>query len=66
MVTRWGSYVDSEVFELSVARDTQLGSSNQMANFWTEPWPYWNMEEKAPVLFKSLESSGLVVFKVGD
>ena len=64
MVTRWQSYVDSRVFELSVPLDTQLGSTNQMADFWTEPWPYWYMKEKAPVLFKSLEGSGLVVFKV--
>ena len=64
LVTRWQSYVESGVFELSVPLDTQLGSTNQMADFWTEPWPYWNMKEKASVLFKSLEGSGLVVFKV--
>lgn len=64
MVTRWKSYITSGVFELSVPADTQLGSKNVMADFWTEPWPYWNMKERSGELFASLMQSSLVVFKV--
>ncbi|KAJ8480751.1 hypothetical protein ONZ51_g6456 [Trametes cubensis] len=35
------------------------------ADFWTSPYPYWNMKELAPGLHKSLEDSSLVIFK-GD
>ena len=34
------------------------------ANFWTSPYPYWNMEKLAPELFADLSQSSLVIFKV--
>jgi len=65
MVERWQIYLERGVFELSVPLDTPLGASNVKANFWTSPWPYWNMKELAKDVYSSLEGSGLVVFK-GD
>jgi len=65
MVTRWKSYLASGVFELSVPEKTQLGAKNTIADFWTEPWPYWDMKERAGELFQWLRDSQLVVFK-GD
>ncbi|PCH42909.1 DUF89 domain-containing protein [Wolfiporia cocos MD-104 SS10] len=65
MVTRWEGYLRDGVFELSVPLDTPLGASNVKANFWTMPWPYWNMQEQGPEVFDSLKDSGLVIFK-GD
>ncbi|KAF7980392.1 hypothetical protein HWV62_38190 [Athelia sp. TMB] len=64
MVTRWKGYLSSGVFELSVPEGTPLGAKNPVADFWTEPWPYWNMKERARPLFETLSESGLVVFKV--
>lgn len=34
------------------------------ANFWTLPFPYWNMKELAPELYDHLRGSNLVIFKV--
>jgi hypothetical protein len=65
MVTRWKSHLASGTFELSVPEETQLGATNVIADFWTEPWPYWNMKERAGELYETLRSSGLVIFK-GD
>ncbi|OJT12344.1 Protein-glutamate O-methyltransferase [Trametes pubescens] len=65
MVKRWESYIDSGVFALSVPIDSPLGASDKKANFWTTPYPYWNMKELAPELHKSLSDSSLVIFK-GD
>lgn len=65
MVTRWKSYLASGAFSLSVPEDTQLGATDEMANFWTEPWPYWDMKERAGKLYESLRASELVIFKVG-
>ncbi|KAL6308789.1 DUF89 domain-containing protein [Sparassis latifolia] len=65
MVERWAAYLDSGVFELAVPRETPLGASNVKADFWTSPWPYWNMQELAPEVFEGLKHSGLVIFK-GD
>lgn len=65
MVKRWKSYVDQGIFQLSVPLDTPLGADQPMANFWTSPHPYWNLQEHAPELFKELQASGLVIFK-GD
>lgn len=64
MVTRWKSYLGSGVFELSVPQNTQLGATNVMADFWTEPWPYWDMKIRSGKLFEHLSGSGLVIFKV--
>jgi len=65
MVTRWKSYLDSGIFTLSVPEKTPLGENNIMANFWTEPWPYWDMKVRARELFDWLSGSQLVIFK-GD
>ncbi|KAI0086103.1 DUF89 domain-containing protein [Irpex rosettiformis] len=67
MVTRWQSYLDSGVFTLAVPVDTELGQSHPKGDFWTGPWPYWDLQEKAPELrvWEDLKGSSLVVFK-GD
>ncbi|KAI0799597.1 hypothetical protein BC629DRAFT_1497088 [Irpex lacteus] len=65
MVTRWQSYLDSGVFALSVPVDTALGQSHPKGDFWTGPWPYWDLQEKAPELWEDLKGSSLVIFK-GD
>ena len=41
-----------------------MGEKNEMYDFWTSPWAYWEMEKEAPVLFAKLKESGLVIFKV--
>jgi damage-control phosphatase, subfamily III len=64
MVNRWKLYLASGTFALSVPEDTQLGAKNVMADFWTEPWPYWDMKGRAGELFRWLSSSQLVIFKV--
>ncbi|CDO75454.1 hypothetical protein BN946_scf184823.g8 [Trametes cinnabarina] len=65
MVKRWESYIESGVFSLSVPIDSPLGASDKMADFWTSPYPYWNMDALAPELHASLRDSSLVIFK-GD
>ncbi|KAI0072176.1 DUF89 domain-containing protein [Panus rudis PR-1116 ss-1] len=65
MVTRWKEYIEKGVFELSVPATTPLGGSHPKADFWTTPYPYWNLKERAPELFEGLKDSGLVIFK-GD
>ncbi|KAI0632878.1 DUF89 domain-containing protein [Trametes polyzona] len=64
MVKRWESYIESGVFSLSVPIDSPLGASDKKANFWTSPYPYWNMQELAPELHAFLRESSLVIFKV--
>jgi hypothetical protein len=68
MVTRWKTYIDQGVFSLSVPMDTPLGGDRSdmsiLAEFWTTPWPYWQMKDHAPELFQSLGTSDLVIFKV--
>lgn len=70
MVTRWKAYIDEGVFSLSVSMNTVLGGDRGSmavpAEFWTSPWPYWQMEDLAHELFQSLVESDLVVFKVGE
>ncbi|KAF9238349.1 hypothetical protein BU15DRAFT_88407 [Melanogaster broomeanus] len=51
MVKRWQSYLEQGTFVL-------------MAKFWTGPWPYWNMKERASQLWEWLHVSDLVIFKV--
>lgn len=64
MVTRWKKYMEQGVFNLSVPFDSSLGDRSPIAEFWTLPWPYWNMEHQAPELFETLQKSDLVIFKV--
>jgi len=65
MVTRWKTYIDEGIFSLSVPLETPLGGGDLSAEFWTTPWPYWDMKTRAPDLWKTLRDSGLVIFK-GD
>jgi damage-control phosphatase, subfamily III len=64
MVTRWQSYLDSGVFELSVPIDSALGDSHAKGDFWTGPWAYWDLQAQAPDLWEDLKTSSLVIFKV--
>lgn len=68
LATKWKGYLDSGIFELSVPLQTPLGAANapmaKRAEFWTTPWPYWNMEILAPDLWSALHESQLVIFKV--
>lgn len=69
MVSRWKSYLDSGVFELVVPLQTHIGDNTSSANlvqFWTSPWPYWDMKIRDPELWKFLSASQLVIFKVND
>ncbi|KAI5120017.1 hypothetical protein M0805_008478 [Coniferiporia weirii] len=65
MVNRWQAHVASGAFALSVPVETRLGEPNEMYDFWTSPYPYWEMRAKAPKLYESMKRSELVVFK-GD
>jgi hypothetical protein len=68
MVSRWKGYVEQSIFNLSVPVETPLGGgvaeATRKADFWTGPWPYWNIESLAPEVFQILKSSNLVIFKV--
>lgn len=66
MVLRWKKYVNSGTFTLSVPLYSKIGDANEIVNFWTTPYPYWNMNVKAPTLFQDLKKSELVIFKVCD
>jgi len=57
--------VESGKFELSVPKKTPLGADQPRANFWTTPFPFWDMEVRDAGLFGDLKQSGLVIFK-GD
>ena len=63
LVERWRGSVEDGTFALSVPKDTPLGRSDPMFDFWTEAHPYWYMQERAPELFDSLRESGLVILK---
>ncbi|KAH9003903.1 DUF89 domain-containing protein [Lactarius hatsudake] len=47
-IVRWNGYLASGTFALSVARDAPIGASDEVFNFWTSPWPYWDMRVRAP------------------
>lgn len=67
MVTRWQSYLDSGAFSLSVPVETPLGGRREVddkVQFWTSPWPYWELPAKAAELFEEFQRSQLVIFKV--
>ncbi|KAJ7468594.1 DUF89 domain-containing protein [Mycena latifolia] len=68
MVERWKRYVDEGVFALSVPGTTPLGGGSNgtagLAEFWTSPAPYWDMQIHAPKLWSALKASNLVIFKV--
>jgi damage-control phosphatase, subfamily III len=63
-IVRWNGYLASGTFALSVARDAPIGASDEAVDFWTSPWPYWDMRVRAPGVWGTLRDSGLVIFKV--
>jgi hypothetical protein len=63
-IARWNGYLASGTFALSVARDSPIGASDEAFNFWTSPWPYWDMRVRAPGIWNALCDSGLVILKV--
>ena len=67
MATRWSNYIADGTFSLSVPKDTPLGGKDgkgRLAEFWTTPYPYWDMQERDQELWSDLRNSSLVVFKV--
>jgi hypothetical protein len=68
MVMRWKKYIDDGTFVLSVPAEIPLGGGmderGRMAEFWTTPWPYWDMKVRAAELWGALRNSALVIFKV--
>ena len=65
-IARWNAYLSDGTFALSAPRDATIGVPDEMVNFWTSPWPYWEMSLRAPKLWDSLRGSGLVIFKVSS
>ena len=63
-VARWNSYLANGTFTLSIPLDSTIGASDEMVDFWTSPWPYWDMRLRTPKLWETLSQSGLVIFKV--
>jgi hypothetical protein len=63
-IARWNAYLANGTFSLSVPRDAVIGTPDERINFWTSPWPYWDMHLRAPRVWDSLRESGLVIFKV--
>ncbi|KAH9982017.1 hypothetical protein BJV74DRAFT_852635 [Russula compacta] len=64
-IARWNAYLANGTFDLSVPRDAAIGTPDERVNFWTSPWPYWDMRLRAPKVWDALRESGLVIFK-GD
>jgi len=67
MATRWSNYIADGTFSLSVPKETPLGGKDgkgRLAEFWTTPYPYWDMQERDQELWNDLRNSSLVIFKV--
>jgi len=64
-ITRWNAYIADGTFALSVSRDAPIGAPDGRVDFWTSPWPYWDLRVRAPNVWEALSESGLVIFK-GD
>ncbi|KAI0297018.1 hypothetical protein B0F90DRAFT_1742372 [Multifurca ochricompacta] len=62
-IARWNGYLFNGTFSLSVPRDADIGTPDESVNFWTSPWPYWDMRLRAPKVWDALRESGLVIFK---
>ncbi|KAI5985078.1 DUF89 domain-containing protein [Pisolithus albus] len=60
MVERWRRYLEQGIFRLSTA----VEDGHKKTQFWTGPWPYWYMEDKANKLWRFLTESSLVIFKL--
>jgi hypothetical protein len=66
MGSRWNKYIADGTFSLSVPQNTPfggIGEASKLADFWTTPWPYWDMQSQAKDLWKWFQESGLVIFK---
>ncbi|KAI0289666.1 DUF89 domain-containing protein [Russula brevipes] len=64
-IERWNAYLADGTFALSVPRDAGVGTPDERVDFWTSPWPYWDIRLRAPAVWDALRESGLVIFK-GD
>lgn len=67
MVARWRSYLEQGIFTLCTdlaAVDDQKVDAQALTKFWTEPYPYWDMKQRAGQLWEWLHTSDLVIFKV--
>jgi damage-control phosphatase, subfamily III len=64
LASRLQGHLESGAFSLSVDPKTPLGHFDERANFWTEPWPGWDMKTRASTLWETLSKSQLVIFKV--
>ncbi|KAI9512134.1 DUF89 domain-containing protein [Russula earlei] len=62
-IARWNAYLANGTFALFVPRDAPIGTPNERVDFWTSPWPYWDMRLRAPKVWDALSESGLVIFK---
>jgi len=65
LVNRWQSHLASGAFALSVSPETKLGASDELFDFWTTSFPFWEMQSKASKLYEWMLESELVVIK-GD
>jgi damage-control phosphatase, subfamily III len=65
-IARWNTYLANGTFSLSVPTYSAIGMPDERVNFWTSPWPYWNLRLRAPKVWNALSESGLVIFKVGS
>jgi hypothetical protein len=65
-IARWNAYLANGTFSLSVPRETAIGMPDERIDFWTSPWPYWDIRQRAPRVWDALRDSGLVIFKVGE
>lgn len=66
MAMRWRSHFEERRFRLAMPHDTPLGASvDTSSDYWTWPDSYETMPNRAPELFRELQTSDLVVFK-GD
>lgn len=64
-IERWNAYLADGTFALSVPRDAGVGTPDERVDFWTSPWPYWDLRLRSPAVWDALHESGLVIFK-GD
>ncbi|WFD30558.1 inositol-3-phosphate synthase [Malassezia sp. CBS 17886] len=66
MAARWQNHFAEGRFAFVSSANVSLGESTGPLNdFWTYPYSYGYMPERAPALVRYLEASGLVIFK-GD
>lgn len=64
VIKRWKCLFQNGTFKLTTPTDAKIGQNVPLANFWTGPLDFRNMPTQDPSLFKELQQSDLVVFKV--